>query len=200
MMKTLLTFLLTLALAVTLTPPLAALSQGASGAHAPQERGGPSGKIVDSYRRGDSGARPAWVDTALARSLKLLRSEASVHGLADADAELSFLSAVRDDMGQTHVRLEQVYKGVPVFGGQLIAHLDASDVSGQRPDFANGRVFKDARLVSTRARITAPAALAAVKKALGRSTGFERENVELVVLPEGIRRRRHSYVQGGAPY
>jgi thermolysin len=188
MMKTLLTFLLTLALVVTVMPPHAALSQGASGTHAPQEPGGPSGKIVDSYRRGETGARPAWVDTALARSLKLLRSEASVHGLADADAELSFLSAVRDDMGQTHVRLEQVYKGVPVFGGQLIAHLDASDVSGQRPDFANGRVFKDARLVSTRARITAPAALAAAKKALGRSAGFERENVELVVLPEGIRR------------
>jgi Zn-dependent metalloprotease len=146
----------------------------------------PSGKILDSYRRGQ-GARPAWVQTALARSLEHLRAEAAAHGLANADAELSFLSAIRDDLGQTHVSLEQVYKGVPVFGGGLIMHLDRTDPDPRARNFANGHVFKDARLVSTRAGITAGAALTAAKKAFGREAGFKRENVELVVLPEAVR-------------
>ncbi|HEX2268481.1 MAG TPA: M4 family metallopeptidase, partial [Pyrinomonadaceae bacterium] len=54
-------------------------------------------------------------------------------------------------------------------------------------NFANGRIFEDARGVSTKPRITAAAALATAKKLLGREAGFERENVELVVLPEAVR-------------
>ncbi|HLL76696.1 MAG TPA: M4 family metallopeptidase [Pyrinomonadaceae bacterium] len=193
-MRRLLTLLLILTLAFTLTPPppASALPQeergGAKGA---QDRELPSGKLVGSWRRGQSGARPAWVETALARSLAHLRSEGAPHDLANADAELALLSVVADDLGQTHVRLEQVHRGVPVFGGQLIAHLDAPDpasAKGAKRTFANGRVFKDARQVSTRARITAADALAAAKRALGRDAGFAREGAELVVLPEAVRR------------
>jgi len=183
-------FLLSLALIVTVTlplPPARAIAQGGGVDRTPQNRERPSGKIIDSYRRGQPGARPAWVQTALERSLEKLRIEAAVRGLSDADDELSLLSAIRDDLGQTHVRLEQVYKGVPVFGGQLIMHLDGADPSDKGRGFANGRVFPDARLVSTRPRIAAAAALAAAKKALGREGGFEREKVELVVLPEAVR-------------
>jgi thermolysin len=192
MMKRLLTLLLTIALYSTpLTPAAYALPQDEGGARNPQSREQPTGKIVGNYRRGQPGARPAWVDAALARSLAHLRGQAAAHGLADADAELSLLSAARDELGQTHVRLEQVHRGIPVFGGQLITHLDAPDP--ERPGrgtrtFANGRVFEDARRVSTRPRVTAAAALAAAKRSLGRDSGFERENVELVVLPEAVRR------------
>src|ERR1051325_10644491 len=119
-MRKSLTFLLTLALTltVTLTPPLThALPQGRPNTPSGSEL--PSGKIVDSYRRGTPGARPAWVDDALTRSLAHLRSQGAAHGLADPDAELSLFSAIRDDLGQTHVRLEQVNRGVPIFGAQL---------------------------------------------------------------------------------
>ena len=182
--------LLTIALIVTVTlplPPAPAIAQGGGVDRTPQKRELPSGKIIDSYRRDQRGARPAWVQTALARSLEHLRGEAVMHGLDDADNELTFRSALRDDLGQTHVRLDQVYRNVPVFGGQLIMHLGGAGFAGKARDFANGRVFKDARFVSTKARITPAAALAIAKKAFGRDGGFERENVELVVLPEAVR-------------
>jgi zinc metalloprotease ZmpA len=184
-------FLLSLALIVTVTlplPPARAIAQGGGVDRTPQNRELPSGKIIASYRRDQPGARPAWVQTALARSLEHLRGEAATHGLDDADNELTFRSALRDDLGQTHVRLDQMYRNVPVFGGQLIMHFGGTDFAGKARDFANGRVFKDARLVSTKARITAAAALAIAKKAFGRDAGFERENVELVVLPEAVKR------------
>ncbi len=187
MMRRQLTFLLlTLSLIATLIPTRA-FQQGRSEAPTPQTRALPSGKILERYNRGESGGRPAWVETALGRSLEHLRSAGGAHGLVDPDAELSLLSVARDDLGQTHVRLEQVHKGVPVFGGQLIMHLDRSDPDPQARNFANGRIFNDARQVSTRPRIAAPAAVAAAKRALGRDAGFERENVELVVLPEAVR-------------
>jgi Fungalysin/Thermolysin Propeptide Motif len=178
--------LLTLALIATLIPTRV-FQQGRSEAQTPPTRALPSGKILERYDRGQPGARPDWVDRAFSRSLEHLRGEAATHGLADPDAELSLLSVVRDDLGQTHVRLEQVYKGVPVFGGQLIMHLDRNDPEEQARNFANGRVFSDARLVSTHPRMAAAAALATAKKALGRVVGFEREKVELVVLPEAVR-------------
>jgi thermolysin len=192
MMKRLLTLLLTLTVYTTsLSLPTLALPQDESGSRNPQGRELRSGKIVDRYRRGQPGARPAWVDSALARSLAHLRGEGAAHGITDADAELSLLSAGRDELGQTHVRLEQVHRGVPVFGGQLITHLNAPDQArpgGGTRTFTNGRIFEGARRVSTRPRLTPAAALAAAKRSLNRDTGFERENVELVVLPEAVRR------------
>ena len=178
--------LLTFALLITLLPTRAFQQGRSGGALTPQLRETPAGKIVASYRRGDN-ARPDWVDTAVNRSLAHLRGEAAKHGLANADAELSLLSARRDDLGQTHVRLEQVYKGVPVFGGQVIMHLDRNDPDERARSFANGRVYDDARLISTRPRLSAPAALAIAKRAAGRETGFALENVELVILPEAVR-------------
>ena len=182
---------LTFALTITLFPTRAFQQGRGGGVNTPQTRETPagqaSGKILASYRRGDNGVRPEWVDTALNRSLAHLRREAAKHDLANADAELSLLQARRDDLGQTHVRLEQVYKGVPVFGGQLIMHLDRNDPDERARAFANGRVYDDARLISTRPRLAAPAALQIAKRAIGRESGFASENVELVILPEAVR-------------
>jgi Fungalysin/Thermolysin Propeptide Motif len=191
-MRRSLTSILALAIAITvsLMPPLTrALPQGQSGARNPQAHEVPSGKIVDSYRRGDPGIRPVWVETALARSLAHLRQERAALGLANPDTELSLFSAVRDDLGQTHVRLDQVYQGVPVFNGQIIAHLDVESAQpGQSEPFTTGRLFKGARLVNTTPRLDSAAALAIAKRTFGRSDSLERENVELVILPEAAKR------------
>ena len=186
-MRRQLTFLLLPITLIATLMPTRAFAQDGGGARIAQTRELPSGKILDRYRRGQSDARPAWVDTSLARSLSHLREQAATHGLENADAELSFLSADRDDLGQTHVRLEQIHKGVTVFGGQLIMHLDRNDPDEQARNFANGRIFQDARLVSTTPRLAEAVALAKAKRALGRDVGFEREKVELVVLPEAVR-------------
>ena len=186
-MKRKLTFLvLTLALVITLLPTRA-FQQGRSVLTTPQKGEKLSGKIVDSYRAGQSAAaRPSWVDNALSRSLSHLRNEKAKHGLANADTQLSLLSALRDDLGQTHVRLKQVHKGVPVFGGQLISHLDRNDPDEQNRNFANGQIYNVGN-ISTQPLLTASSALKTAKNLLGRESGYERENVELVILPEAIR-------------
>jgi Zn-dependent metalloprotease len=175
----------TLALIVTVTPTRV-FQQGRGGGQSQQDRALPSGKIVESFSRAQ-GARPAWVETARGRSLAYLKTAGAAHGLDDAQAELSLLSAKRDDFGQTHVRFQQVHRGVPVFNAQLIVHLDRKDPVESARTLANGRVFADARTVSTRARITPAAALGIAKTEFGRVANFERENVELVVLPEAVR-------------
>ena len=63
---------------------------------------------------------------ALRASLAHLQARASQWGIQNASQEFRLRKVVRDSLGQTHVRLDQVHQGVPVFGKQLIVHLDRS--------------------------------------------------------------------------
>jgi Zn-dependent metalloprotease len=59
---------------------------------------------------------------------------ASLFGISDASSELKHVSSKKDAYGWTHVSYEQRYKGLPVFGGLLRAHLDR----GNRLTSVNG--------------------------------------------------------------
>lgn len=142
----------------------------------------PTGKIIKSYREGEPGERPAWVSDALARSIAHLKHQGNAFELHNAQAELSFKRADQDDLGLTHVRLDQVYNGVPVFGGQLITHLDAKLMRD-----VNGRVYEQARKVNTFPTLDAAAAIEAAKAALGYTGEFAKQpEAELVVLPHEL--------------
>ena len=141
---------------------------------------------VSSYREGRDGARPAWAEEAFRRSLAHLKQHGKALGLVDPEAELTLAGADRDGLGQTHVRLDQVHRGVPVFGGQLITHMDADSVR----EFVGGRVYASARRVDTTPRIDAARAVAAARSALGYAGHFAREpQAKLVVLPHEVRNR-----------
>lgn len=62
--------------------------------------------------------------TALQKGISHLKEKASEWGIKDAQGEFRLRRIVRDDLGEIHVRLDQEYKGVPVFGNQLIVHLN----------------------------------------------------------------------------
>jgi bacillolysin len=50
--------------------------------------------------------------------------------LANPDAELNILNSQEDEIQTTHLRMQQMYKGVPVYGGEMILHKkDNEDVS-----------------------------------------------------------------------
>jgi len=66
--------------------------------------------------------------TALSASLAYLQTHAPELGIRDAHNEFRLRQVVRDSLGQIHVRLDQVYRRVPVYGKQLIAHLDEAGV------------------------------------------------------------------------
>jgi Zn-dependent metalloprotease/PKD repeat protein len=62
------------------------------------------------------------VDTART----FLRRENAMLGIRNPDTELSFNRRHVGKLGHSHVRFDQSYKGLPIFGSQLIAQLDAA--------------------------------------------------------------------------
>lgn len=174
-MKKVLTFLFALTLsALALLLPLGVAGQG-NESKSPDR---PTGRITRSYRNGE-GARPAWVEDSLRRSMAHLRRHGEAAGVRDPEAELTLLTAKQDDLGLTHVRLDQVHKGVPVFGGQIITHLDGVNVRS-----VTGRAFQGARGVDTTPALTAAQAIEAARAALGDGGGIAKEpQAKLVILP-----------------
>ncbi|HYF63662.1 MAG TPA: M4 family metallopeptidase [Herpetosiphonaceae bacterium] len=76
------------------------------------------GQIVRSYRA-ENGNAPDWATKAIDKSLAHQSTKA-----ANAKAEFKVRSVDQDDLA-THVRLDQYLNGVPVFGAQVLTHLDA---------------------------------------------------------------------------
>ena len=60
-------------------------------------------------------------------SRQFLNDYRGLFGITDASAELTDARVVKDRLGRTHITHRQVYQGVPVFGGELKTHFDASD-------------------------------------------------------------------------
>ncbi|KXI27145.1 M4 family metallopeptidase [Paraglaciecola hydrolytica] len=54
-----------------------------------------------------------------------LRSYGSAFGVQDVDTELSVIGTTRDASGTEHSTFKQLYKGIPVFGGELRAHFNS---------------------------------------------------------------------------
>jgi len=64
-------------------------------------------------------------DDPVKRALGFLEANRALFGLRSAAAELRLLRIEPDpQLGWHHVRLDQVYHGIPVFGRQLVVHLD----------------------------------------------------------------------------
>lgn len=62
---------------------------------------------------------------------KFLEDYGDFFGLDDSEKDMKLVKKTKDKQGITHLRYNQVYEGVPVFGGQMIVHLkkDLSSVS-----------------------------------------------------------------------
>jgi Zn-dependent metalloprotease len=57
-------------------------------------------------------------------SISHLKQHAQDWGIQNADTEFRLNRISRDNLGQVHVRLDQIYNGIPVFGQQLIVHME----------------------------------------------------------------------------
>jgi Zn-dependent metalloprotease len=107
----------------------------------------------------------------------LLDAKAAL-GLGDADT-LKFATPFTDELGQTHVRVQQLYKGVRVWGGDGVAHVDAN---GAVREFTNHLAPRLA--LSVTPGIDAARARALAVKHLGfKGSLFGEPSVELVVYP-----------------
>lgn len=89
---------------------------------------------------------------------------ASLHpqGITDPAAEFVAKRVETDAAGNSHIRLEQVCQGVPVFGGEVIAHTHSGAF-----DMLNGRYYPTPQLASVAPALDAGWAIDQVKLAIG---------------------------------
>jgi Zn-dependent metalloprotease len=77
-------------------------------------------------------------------------------GVADPRAELSLRSVEHDDLGMTHLTYDQRYRGLPVFGRQMMVHFAGNAVTVVNGEFADGIEVSTTPAVSaTEARVAA---------------------------------------------
>lgn len=63
------------------------------------------------------------------KAVQVMKSLGGMYGIRDAQAEFSAQSAELSMTGSRHVRMNQLYKGLRVFGGQVIVHFDGKGMA-----------------------------------------------------------------------
>jgi hypothetical protein len=96
-----------------------------------------------------------------ARALDYLASLQPV-GIAQPAQEFVVRSSTQDEQGNWHVRLDQVFQGVSVYGGELIAHTKNGVF-----ELLNGRYFPTPRVASMTPSVSAETAVQRVVQQLG---------------------------------
>ncbi len=90
------------------------------------------GVKINSLPKGINPASPAAAEP-IAR--QFLRENASLLRIGNPDEEFRLLSTTRDELGMTHIRYQQTYQGLEIWGSDVVVHLDAAN----RIDSFNGR-------------------------------------------------------------
>jgi Zn-dependent metalloprotease len=131
-----------------------------------------------------SGTRQA-AASARDEASAFLRRHGAAFGLRDAAAELQVVGERTDRVGQRHITYAQTYRGVPVFGGMLKAHLDAQN----RVRIVNGVVVPQIDLNPSPTRTKADAARVALAKVGAEkpeARGLVDRSARLYVFREGL--------------
>ncbi len=87
-----------------------------------------------------------------------------------------------DEQGNNHIRMDQVFQGIPVWGGELIAHTKNGAF-----ERVNGRYFPTPKLTSTTPTLNKIAAIDVVKTTIGLEkikTTWSPEELELIDGPQ----------------
>jgi len=119
----------------------------------------------------------------------------------DPASELALVTAITDDIGYTHTRFEQVFKGIPVWGRDVIVHGDERGriymVNGvYEPTPRNLDVSmsatRDQALQVVVARLRAEGRVAPVEASVARLLAFE-TSIRTVIYPDPLRGMRVAY-------
>jgi Zn-dependent metalloprotease len=88
-------------------------------------RGTETSAFVSAPRGGDLSPRAAGRLDPGARAAAFLSVNGDLFGLTDPSQQLRAIGLTSDRLGMSHVAFEQRQEGVPVFGGELRAHISA---------------------------------------------------------------------------
>ena len=98
-------------------------------------------------------------------------------GFTAIDDRLEVLSSHKDNLGMTHVRLQQVYAHVPVYGRDIYLHLNNEN----QLVAVNGRLSPISAAVDTKPALTANAAIERARQALGTLQGRDKDTASLTI-------------------
>lgn len=123
-----------------------------------------------------------------ARALAFLQRYGSVMGIRDAARELQTVQVVPDELGMTHVRMNQFYNGLPVFGAQVVVHMNGQGITG-----VNGTFVPNIATATTPAISGATAVTGATE-----AVGAANPNVQLASAEAGLAVYRTGLLEGYA--
>ena len=121
-----------------------------------------------------------------APALSYLKANSGEHGVTEPDKQLTFLCENVDELQQKHVRFQQSYEGVPVWGRQVIVHFDREDLATS----TSGGIQSIAQKIATQPKLDKYIASTTAAKAAGQ--GWKARDSVLYVYPhEGDARLAH---------
>jgi Zn-dependent metalloprotease len=127
--------------------------------------------------------------TVVERARAFLNRFGSAFGVrGDAESLAAVRVRERDHVGMSHVRLQQLHKGVPVTGAQIMVHLRGSGVAS-----VLGKTVADLDLVDMRARVGSAEARDQARRAVARAARggeFTLGEPRLEILNRGLLENR----------
>jgi bacillolysin len=118
------------------------------------------------------------------RAIGVMSQLKGLYGIQEAAQEFRQGIASRTEAGYRHVRLDQMYQGLPVFGGQVIVHFDGQGTARS----VNGR-YRPVAGLGTAAAVTADQALTTARadqQALANPVGAVGSGPSLVVYARNV--------------
>jgi hypothetical protein len=125
--------------------------------------------------------------TAKARSLDFLARYGDLFGVTDPSRELEAAGTWLGRLGHTHLGFQQVYEGVPVYGGELRAHFDqGGQLLAMNGVFVPGISVDPAPTVSPEDAESLAKTLVAKQKTGGNTVDLRASDAALYVFRAGL--------------
>jgi Zn-dependent metalloprotease len=118
---------------------------------------------------------------AVQLTLAHFNANRGAYGLADPSSELQLRSNRQDARGVSHVKFDQVYRGLRVFEGEAVAHVDAND------QVTVTNALRGNLNVSTSPRIGRAAAVETTVRSISPAGAYDVRDASLWILPRGER-------------
>ncbi|MFZ1751312.1 MAG: M4 family metallopeptidase [Saprospiraceae bacterium] len=125
---------------------------------------------VPAYIEGslqNAGKRGMGID---ALAMEYLEAAAPLMQIKNPDSEFVIKSIDTDQLNMTHVKMNQLYKGVPLYGAEIIVHSDR-----QKVNFLNGRYYPTPELENVTPAIDQNKSVEYVKTDLGDIIAYQNE-------------------------
>ncbi len=145
-----------------------------------------TGNVIMVRATGDAVLMSA--DPAVApadRAFQFLDSYGAIMGITDTQAELVVDEVISDDLGMQHVRMNQVYLGVPVFGAQVVVHMNDAGILS-----INGTYLPDVSVETTPVLSAADAQQLAVNAVSKDDPSATAQAPNLYIYDTGLLQRR----------